>query len=1155
MQAERDYLRDFVCPELAERLRPRRCALELIDLRWGVDTSGVSDQEGKESTVLKVCLDEIDRCRPFLIVLLGDRYGWVPPAQRAAQAALERGFPMDVTGKSVTAMEIEYGVLTKPEVARSYFYLRSPLPYTEMDPQVSQKFREAAGTDSDTRLEALKTRIRHEYPLRFRGYASTWDPGKGRITGLAEFGRMVIEDFWREFDVETKGAVAEPTHDDPEEEALEEFRQDRASRFAGRTRLLEELERSARVPAGQGGIFCLQGPSGSGKSSILARLSEKLSECKDCIVLTHAAGLTPSSTSVDAMLLRWAESLSRLTGDWRSGLFDHCRSLEDKVAAFEDILTKASLERRVVCLVDGLNLFERSPAARHLTWIPSPWPRDAVLIATTVPGEESAAMSLRKDTVIVPVPDLSRDDAGEIIDLICSRWHKRLDAATKAALLAKRDSDGRPAFSSPLWLSLAAEQLLLFDEDDFARAEDFSGTPEERLLQLLTDTAKQMPARARELYAWTFERAGRILGPERTIALLSLIAASRGGLRPIDLAKLVGQSVPGGLGSLDFAAFRRYFRAHLTYRGPSDTWDFHHTLARQAALEEFSTDARSAVGWHRAIASHLVALDRQDPFRGSELVFHCFHAGMTREAADYLSGLLSEDEANLAAANLRDLLTAACTDEVSPSASATSVPLAGITREITSSLRYSGIPGATAIPEAAVPGRQVLDWIVSMLAPVGGGPAGPRELALCRRFSGSLMSIAKDSVPIETKRFLMDAVLSSLEAIRPKTSQEASVGDIEYGDALTSVCKNLASLMGEDSTGAREHLIRSLRYWEALSEKQAGDGEVSRRLRRAYIDMGDFVAASTRVQQRRELDAVLSRVRLGSLLDVVPVPDPVAWYEKAVAETKRAVFGPQGEDLESGVLIVKMGRAWQAAGEARKALACYEEALASHAEADPAESASPRILVSRAACLRGLAGLLLETEPSRAATSLRRSVALAAEAVRMEPWGILGLQELAACHEAAGDAGLGGSAAASYTRAVSDLERLARLEPDTAHYKIALGNVFEKLGDDAARTQEAERALIRGVSESKPWRVSILPEIDTARAWYDRALRVREGLLAADPGDPTRLKNLLESYMQLARLFILSNRWEACRWAARFLLIASRLHLRANAGRRGGAPR
>ena len=82
MQAERDWLRLRVFPALEERLRARRTHLEPIDLRWGVETVSAAEDEAKELLVLKVCLAEEARSRPFLIGLLGDRYDWVPPAER-----------------------------------------------------------------------------------------------------------------------------------------------------------------------------------------------------------------------------------------------------------------------------------------------------------------------------------------------------------------------------------------------------------------------------------------------------------------------------------------------------------------------------------------------------------------------------------------------------------------------------------------------------------------------------------------------------------------------------------------------------------------------------------------------------------------------------------------------------------------------------------------------------------------------------------------------------------------------------------------------------------------------------------------------------------------------------------------------------------------
>jgi len=117
MHAERDYLREHGFKELEARLRERCHYLDTIDLRQGVETLSAAGEAAREMQVLKVCLDEIERCKPFLIAILGDRYGWIPPAARIEAAAHDAGLPLsvEVSGKSVTEFEILHGVLENPD--------------------------------------------------------------------------------------------------------------------------------------------------------------------------------------------------------------------------------------------------------------------------------------------------------------------------------------------------------------------------------------------------------------------------------------------------------------------------------------------------------------------------------------------------------------------------------------------------------------------------------------------------------------------------------------------------------------------------------------------------------------------------------------------------------------------------------------------------------------------------------------------------------------------------------------------------------------------------------------------------------------------------------------------------------------------------------
>src|SRR5207244_3104850 len=57
MQAERDWLWDFVFPAIEERLRRHRRHLEWIDLRLGAGEAHTETEAEREAQVLKVCLD------------------------------------------------------------------------------------------------------------------------------------------------------------------------------------------------------------------------------------------------------------------------------------------------------------------------------------------------------------------------------------------------------------------------------------------------------------------------------------------------------------------------------------------------------------------------------------------------------------------------------------------------------------------------------------------------------------------------------------------------------------------------------------------------------------------------------------------------------------------------------------------------------------------------------------------------------------------------------------------------------------------------------------------------------------------------------------------------------------------------------------------
>jgi hypothetical protein len=328
MHEEGDLLAARVFPELGEKLAVHYTILERVDLRVGVETRGLDDDHAKQELVLKVCLEDVRRCRPFLIVLFGDRYGWVPPPDRARAAVSEAGFRTAIEGKSVTALEIEFGLLADTDrQTRSRIYFRK-LDYTGMDEAdaivysdkraavstlVSPQAR-ARAAERAAALAALERQLRTNPVLgpRCRDYHADWDPSAKKVTGLGAFIADVVKDLLPEMIAEAKDQVAAakagklPT-------ALEQFVGERSRGFRGRAGVVARLCAHATKTgdADKRGLV-VAGASGGGKSAIFARVYEELTETKgtDFWLLAHAAGIDPRSTSVVNLLEDWVAILA-----------------------------------------------------------------------------------------------------------------------------------------------------------------------------------------------------------------------------------------------------------------------------------------------------------------------------------------------------------------------------------------------------------------------------------------------------------------------------------------------------------------------------------------------------------------------------------------------------------------------------------------------------------------------------------------------------------------------------------------------------------------------------------------------------------------------------------------------------------------------------
>lgn len=159
MSVERNLLQSKIIPEIKRYCASKEWQFECVDLRWGV-----SEEAQKQNKTIQICLNEIRHCRevspkPNFIVLLGERYGWIP----------------DESDISATEIEVYEGILTQEYLsANTIFYDRV---ITEVPPHLKNDYIEEDVAD---KLSDLKDRLRkfvvhegiYEIQIPFKTYVS-----------------------------------------------------------------------------------------------------------------------------------------------------------------------------------------------------------------------------------------------------------------------------------------------------------------------------------------------------------------------------------------------------------------------------------------------------------------------------------------------------------------------------------------------------------------------------------------------------------------------------------------------------------------------------------------------------------------------------------------------------------------------------------------------------------------------------------------------------------------------------------------------------------------------------------------------------------------------------------------------------------------------
>ncbi len=552
MHAERDHLVKVVFPELRERMAGRHLYLVDIDLRWGI-----TEEEAEQGKALEICLQEIERSRPFFIGLLGERYGSLL-GSLPEDAELDHPWLKDHEGHSLTALEITHAVLRNPELARrAFFYFRDPSFIAQM-PEPGRADYATENEEAVRKLGALKEEIRSTGRPVLENYPCGWDEGEKRVVDLDAFGEHVLENLWQAICAEYPAEAPEPDPLTIEREAHEAFADERSRLHVGRKnearRLSEYVQGSDRRPA------VISGQSGCGKSAFLASWSHRYaSEHRDDLVLSYFVGASPSSTDHRRLLRTICGELKRelsLEGE----IPEEDAKLPETLATFLQAPSRKKWRTiprksaRVVLVIDALDQLSPLEGAHGLGWLLDYIPGQTRLVVSALEGDCLDALR-RRQAEEIALPPLDEEEQRQIVETVLGEWRRRLDKPQLTALLDHR------GVSSPLYLNVALEELRLFG----------------RFEQLLPQI-EGLAADVAGLFDQVLERLEQDHGRELVTEAFSLLGSARYGLSEPELLDLLRREKEEQLPRALWVRLARSAKAYLVERGELVGF-FHRQLA------------------------------------------------------------------------------------------------------------------------------------------------------------------------------------------------------------------------------------------------------------------------------------------------------------------------------------------------------------------------------------------------------------------------------------------------------------------------------------------------------------------------------------------------------------------------------------------------
>ena len=612
MQAERDLVQEEVLPQLRNKAKSYGENINMIDLRWGVDTSELESEAGSMK-VMSVCLDEVERSKPYMLIFLGERYGSIiePAITKRVIERKNNNFALDDYAISITAMEVEFGALSEQfgSLENCVVCMRNFSAETIADESDGAVYR-AENEELDKKQKAFKERVVTKLQGQVIEYTCSWNEEKKQLVDFKTLegkplSEKLIETYESMFQQEWK-KHSELSWQDKEQLAADVLMESKLRTFYGRERLIDEYYKKL---TGEDKALILQGEVGCGKTSILCKLAEKLQQ-DGKKVFRFFAGNSPMSETMMQLMQQVTYFLENILGVKHSEGKDLCRyknivDIIDWEKHFKKLTEQLDSDEKIYFVLDGLDLLEDwSENLREV----ARWSHGAIKVVVSCTKEiKEDSFVLEEHLITVEqILALNEQDAKDVIEGILSASSKNAYKEIQQAILEKKNA------ANPLYISMLLQRLNMMGLEDLYHART-----ERDIVCHSREIIEQIPDEVGAAADYIIKEAIRRLDIDKQEIsdVVNMLAVSRNGLREEDIVA-ISAALGHHVSQLDISRLIYYLDTFFVIR-QNGRIDFANRIIRQGVCE--NADENRYID---AIAARIKSLECEDELWQSEGLYY-----------------------------------------------------------------------------------------------------------------------------------------------------------------------------------------------------------------------------------------------------------------------------------------------------------------------------------------------------------------------------------------------------------------------------------------------------------------------------------------------------------------------------------------------------